>query len=153
MRYGVGIKSHDEIDRVNILKATMLAMSSAVAQIPTARQVCASERCYEPSGMTESEEEDREGGVSLQIWAYGANFAMLMALAPDSAPDYILIDGNRCPGDLSAPSRCAIPHTFVLTPPSCAARDLSVGRALPLEGARAHACTPLRRRASRQACS
>ena len=40
VRYGIGIKSHEEIDQVNILQATMLAMSSAVAQIPAERQVC-----------------------------------------------------------------------------------------------------------------
>lgn len=39
VRYGIGIKSHEEIDQVNILQATMLAMSSAVAQIPAERQV------------------------------------------------------------------------------------------------------------------
>ena len=58
-------------------------------------------------------------------------YAALMARASFSAPDYILIDGNRCPGDLSVPARCAMPRPPSLlgrcsNPPTTVPCDMSV---------------------------
>lgn len=59
IRYAVGIIDHNEIDSINILQATMKAMSTAVAALPC-------------------------------------------------KPNYVLIDGNRCPTDLAMPSQAVI---------------------------------------------
>lgn len=97
--WSTAILEHDEIDRINILEATMRGMERAVAGV-----VAKMDAAREEAAATTS-------GKKKQASSAAATAAVLPA-----SLDLVLVDGNRIPPGLgaTAPAPLAIPAMFVI---------------------------------------
>ncbi len=115
-RIGVGVANVEEIDRLNIAQATLLAMARAVANLPTAPKVCIVDGNLKPRLACPAYTVVKGDGKSLSIAAASiiaktTRDRMMRELARDF-PEYAW-DSNKGYG---APAHKAALQTFGATP-------------------------------------